>query len=229
MFKFFKKLFGRRKVASPPPKKGVGREPLLWYQQADQNYRKTIDRGEYPQGYPQGAVVHYTGGSPRRRLRDAIDWMLKKRYGYFVIDQHGEVSQNFPLNRWGCHAGKSFWPLIGKDVSRKLVGIEVCCPGKLESDLSPSFSDNPYDPSLTRQSPKVDNIQAGVYYKFTAKQEESLEKLILWLKSNNPDVFKFSFVLGHDEVSPKRKQDPGASLSCTMPAFRSKLRQKYYR
>jgi lysozyme family protein len=48
-------------------------------------------------------------------------------------------------------------------------------------------------------------------------------KLLLWLKGNQPDVFQFEFVLGHDEVSPGRKNDPGGALSVTLPQFRERL------
>jgi len=53
------------------------------------------------------------------------------------------------------------------------------------------------------------------------------------MKRNNPKVFKFKFVLGHDEVAGEkgigynRKNDPGASLSTTMTQFRKKIEDEY--
>ncbi|WP_457021162.1 hypothetical protein [Luteimonas sp. A611] len=70
---------------------------------------------------------------------------------------------------------------------------------------------------------KQGNQSAGHYQKYTILQEASLRTLLTWLRSNNPDVFRFDLVLGHDEVSPGRKVDPGGSLSMTMSAFRQSL------
>ena len=61
----------------------------------------------------------------------------------------------------------------------------------------------------------------------------------MWLKRNNPDVFRFDYVAGHDEIatlgspgSPKektlgRKQDPGGSLSLPMAEYREMLFSRY--
>ena len=75
----------------------------------------------------------------------------------------------------------------------------------------------------------VNQQQAGTYQKYTGAQEESLVRLLRWLRSNNPSVFRFDFVLGHDKVSGSqgighwRKNAPGGALSMTMAAFRSHL------
>jgi len=52
-----------------------------------------------------------------------------------------------------------------------------------------------------------------------------LFKLLRWLEYNGNGIFKLDFVLGHDEVAPSRKNDPGGSLSMTMPEFRKKLKE----
>jgi N-acetyl-anhydromuramyl-L-alanine amidase AmpD len=70
---------------------------------------------------------------------------------------------------------------------------------------------------------------AGKYKKLTEKQEETLVKLLKWLKQNCPDVFDYNYVLGHSEVSGKktlgywRKNDVGGSLSMPMRELRDKL------
>jgi hypothetical protein len=52
-----------------------------------------------------------------------------------------------------------------------------------------------------------------------------LRKLVAWLHLNNPGVFSLDRVVGHDEVSPGRKTDPGAAIVhedkvLSMPEFR---------
>lgn len=78
-----------------------------------------------------------------------------------------------------------------------------------------------------------DNILAGAYLPYTKEQETALIEFLLWAKANNPTVFDFDYVLGHDEVAgPKgigrwRKNDPGGALSMTMSEFRQLLKDEY--
>ncbi len=96
-------------------------------------------------------------------------------------------------------------------MSRYCAGIEICSWGKRD--------EQPGD----RYTAGVANQQAGFYQPYTPQQEQSLTRLIEWLKFECPE-FDIEWVLGHDEVSPGRKNDPGASLSMTMPAYRKHLK-----
>ena len=68
-----------------------------------------------------------------------------------------------------------------------------------------------------------DNMVAGYYQAFTSEQEKALVDLCLYLDSTY-ESFSLDNVLGHDEVAPGRKNDPGGSLSMTMPEFRQFLK-----
>lgn len=77
------------------------------------------------------------------------------------------------------------------------------------------------------------NIAPAAYVPFTAAQFDSLVAVLLWLKLQYPKTFRLDYVLGHDEVSPGRKIDPGGALgkpvtggpgpAMTMAEFRSYL------
>lgn len=174
------------------------RDPL-WYPKAIVPKRRMKTSFKYEGGYPMGAVVHCTAG----RDEDFDDAMASYHWGadngfvYFVIAPGGEVIQGFPLNEGGAHAGRSSWPGLGENVSRKLVGIEIVNAGKLENNRS-WFG-------VLYQS---DQVRDG-FKKCTPEQERSLKELIQWLKADE----RFRYVLGHDDVSPGRKTDPGKSLS----------------
>lgn len=201
-------------------------------------------RGAYPSGYPQGAIVHFTAGGPDGL--NAVKGGIRDGFCFFVIAPDGTVFQNFDLDRWGYHAGKSTHQKLGNSVSRFLAGIEVCSAGRLRQldagTFRPWFNDPHYyqqvhepippgvpNPSRDLRADAVrfverrHNREAGWYHKYTAEQEQALTTLLLWLKQNAPDIFNFEFVLGHDEVSPGRKNDPGGALSMTMPEYRAHL------
>lgn len=185
-------------------------------------------KGRYALGHPRGAVIHYTaGGYGLSELEQA----RQQGYCYFLIDVDGNVHQGFPLDRWGSHAGKSSWPSLGEGVSKHLVGIEVDCAGVLQKDGKGGWQTwwkaaVPADQVRVITSVQA-NRQPGAYHTFNEAQEAALIKLLLWLKGNAPEVFDFDLVLGHDEVSPGRKVDPGGSLSLTMNALRAVLKGSY--
>jgi len=240
----------------------------LYYPEAVHTEFQLKTRGFYKKNYPQGAVIHYTAGRSRNNIeggknnakthlemgKRSIAYAEKQgSYCYFLIDRSGNVHQNFPLNRWGYHAGKSAWKGLEGSVSDELVGIEIqgaghlsnlynynkkqypCPEGKLAAwYTNPKKGDLFFDKiKEARYSEDNDNIQKGWYHSFSKEQEKALLELLIWLKINNPYVFDFDLVLGHDEVAgPKgigyiRKSDPGASLSMTMSEFRTKVKMEY--
>jgi len=204
---------------------------LLWYPLADTDVNKMKTKGKYRKNYPEGAIIHFTAGRSLKGLSDAVNtsnYGCKQGYVYLTLGNDGSVVQAFPLDEYGSHAGTSTWPTLGENVSKYLVGIEVCCAGKLDNKFTSWFGEK-YTDKEVRYSEDIDNIQRGFYHKYTAAQEKSLIELLCWLKHNNSEVFNFDNVLGHDEVaSPKgRKNDPGASLSVSMPIFRERLKHEY--
>jgi len=62
------------------------------------------------------------------------------------------------------------------------------------------------------------NIRRGHYVPYTSEQYKALIAVALYLKRKFPDSFRFDYIFGHDDVSPDRKVDPGASLGKGMTA-----------
>ena len=218
-------------ATTPSPVAGKTGEKLLRVPFAKQYGKESHTRGKYSNGYPVGAIVHFTAGSQNQKGEDAMDYQVKKGCTYFFIDKDGQIWQNFPLNEHGYHSGESGWKGLNGYVSDELVGIEIACAGQLDSKNKSWFGATiPQD--QVRKVPGLANMEEGNYQKYTPAQEASLIRLLLWLKSNNPEVFNLDYVLGHDEVSGpagigfRRKNDPGGSLSCTMPQLRDKLKEQ---
>lgn len=209
------------------PNKSEPYQAQLWYPDADLTAIKMKTAGRYKYGYPQGAVVHYTSGrslAGDMDARNAVAWGAKQGYVYFCISRTGKVFQSFPLNEWGPHAGKSAWPGLIGSVSDELVGIEMCSGGLLDENKMSWFGEKYPDEQVRYLKDSRDGLEpAGFYHAFSGQQEASLTRLLMWLKNNNPTVFDYNLVLGHHEVSPGRKQDPGGSLSTSMGHLRSTL------
>lgn len=225
-------------------------EPSLWYPNRIKNkeleglHMKT--RGYYNGGFPRGAVIHYTAGRSRNRemggSRNALTrfeqgmrevrYACSQPYCFFLIDRDGNVFQQFPLDRWGYHAGKSSFPGLYGRVSNELVGIEVMCAGRVEQTLDGHCKawftdvhkgDNQFSMDECEYWHKTDNVKEGHYHKFSDQQKAALADLVLWMDKQSSRFF-IEYVLGHDEVSSDRKSDPGGSLGMTMDDFRDMLR-----
>jgi N-acetyl-anhydromuramyl-L-alanine amidase AmpD len=216
----------------------------LWYPEAlVRTDLKRPSKGEYPKSYPYGAIVHFTAGQYSKGVEDAINTISDSSYFFCCIGTDGKFVQVNPLNQWGYHAGESAWVIDGEKrngVSNYLVGIEMNNPGRLELHGGKYFTywdknrTKPIDLSEVRViDENTDNILAGAYLPYTQAQEESLIEFLLWAKANNPTVFDFDYVLGHDEVAGLkgigkwRKNDPGGALSMTMTEFRRLLKDEY--
>ncbi len=194
------------------------------------------NRGTYEKGWPKGAIVHFTAG--RDGAEKTIRHGIENGYTFWCIQRDGMLACAHEAPVWGYHAGESSWNkiingvtfrLVGS-VSDDLIGIEINAAGRVKQ-----ISDNKYETWFktfltkdeVRFSQNKDNIQKGYYHVYTPEQEKALVETLFWLKDQRPDVFSFDFVLGHDEVNPKRKNDPGAALSMTMPEFRAFLKAEY--
>jgi len=201
---------------------------LLWCPFAETDFPPAPTRGRYEGGYPKGAVVHFTAGR-RSGLAQGLRYQVGQGYCYFLIDADGRIGQNFPLDRWGYHAGRSYWRGLKANVSDSLVGIEIQAAGMLEG--RPGAYQSWFRMAVPDQEVRViasttANQQVGPYQAYTQAQEAALTRLLLWLHANRPDQFDLDLVLGHDEVSPERKNDPGGALSRSMPDYRQYLKAK---
>lgn len=238
------------------------KEVNLWYPYAIIPNFKQNTKGKYAKKYPKGLVIHWiwapqVGG--KENAEYWARWGKDQGYTFFTLGNDGSVIQSFPLDEWGNHAGDANWTGLGKKISEQMVGIEILCEGKVQKFKDGRFGNETKEKrpdgsiKINRRyvneadvrfiSSNKENICRGYYQKFTEKQEESLIKLILWLKQNNPGVFDLNLVLGHDEVAGPtglglvnanyadkwRKTDPGGSLSVSMPAFRRLLIDRFDR
>lgn len=169
-------------------------------------------------GKARGAVVHYTVSHGTPSSAKAVMQSLARRgLGCPVMDNEGTiyVPSGFDLTRdVAYHAGRSEWK--GKTgISFYCIGLEICCWGRLTEKTKKYATE-------VRNSVSFQNIKAGDYECFTPAQEKSLVNFLLWQLDVNPE-FSIDWIVGHDEIAPNRKTDPGASLSLSMPEFRAHL------
>jgi N-acetyl-anhydromuramyl-L-alanine amidase AmpD len=178
----------------------------------------------------EGLVVHYTAGQQTTDPSGAIGMANAAEhapYAYWVMAADGTIYKTHELNLWGYHCGTSH--------HRTHLGIEIMCPGKLVKvgenfypwynlDRTGNPKGNPWPSAKIRYFGGNDVQTKGFYAKYTDEQEKALVGLVQHLKDSCPK-FKIDNVVGHDEILPDYKDDPGGSLSMSMPAFREHLKK----
>jgi len=177
-----------------------------------------------------------------RRALDTLRGGQTNGYHYGAISRSGRIflPEGFTWDSWGYHAGVSSCPVTGRSgVSQFYVGFELNNPGKLFPTADPKVFCPWFNVVLNaKKQPVLDskgratrrsandewyadtdvrhasggNIKDGWYLPYSFAQLESLTNVVIYLARRFPGSFKIDQVLGHDEVAPTRKNDPGGAM-----------------
>lgn len=196
----------------------------LWYPSA-KTLKDQPTKGDRPNGI-RGLCIHYpVWFSGAHKVDQLNDICINNGHSYMICDEKGQMYQGAPLNRWGWHTGKAAWRKLPTPLSAELLGVEVCSWGRMQ-DLSASLKRYVDKSRVKVLKNDRDNAPAGEYESFTNKQIASIVSLCFWLKDNYPE-FSFDNVVGHSEISPGRKADPGGCMELSMQQFRNLLKVEY--
>ena len=167
---------------------------------------------------PEYLVIHYTAGSS---AEGAISWLTNPQAqasAHLVISKDGETTQLVPFNRKAWHAGRSSW--AGRSgLNSFSIGIELDNQGKLvrhESGWRNEWG-TPVDPGdVIQATHKNGGPQCG-WHAFTPEQLEAARDVCVLLARR----YDIKDVVGHDDIAPTRKVDPGPAFP--MDSFRAAI------
>lgn len=171
---------------------------------------------------PRFLIIHYTAGSS---LQSTINWFLNpdaKASSHLLIGRTGETVQMASFNRRAWHAGLSSWGEIN-DLNSHSIGIELDNAGEMIQ-----LSDGTWRSSFGRKYPDDEvfmgphqhddlNAPESGWHDYTEVQLQACFDAAAALHAK----YNFDAVLGHDDISPGRKRDPGPAFA--MEAFRARL------
>lgn len=156
---------------------------------------------------PVFLVVHYTAGNT---VDSAVSWFKKveaKASAHFVIGGDGHVVQMVELNKVAWHAGQSAWGNI-KGLNRYSIGIELVNAGKLHRRADSKWVNwsNAIipDDQVGEAQHKNESASAG-WQIYPEAQLNAAIKVAQCLNS----LHNYQDILGHDDIAPHRKTDPG--------------------
>ncbi|MDQ6434503.1 N-acetylmuramoyl-L-alanine amidase [Mesorhizobium sp. LHD-90] len=173
-------------------------------------------------GAPRFLILHYTAGASGS---GAIGWFnnpAAKASAHLVIDRNGAITQMMPFNRVAWHAGRSSWKGIN-GLNSHSVGIEIVNWGLLHGSAgawrSWTGASVPDARAVLKRHKNFEPTRINAWEVF---DEDQLDATVAAAAAI---VTKYGIpeenVLGHDDISPLRKQDPGPAFD--MDAFRAKV------
>jgi N-acetylmuramoyl-L-alanine amidase len=158
---------------------------------------------------PDTIVIHYTGGASAESAVATLSDPAKKVSAHLVVDFDGAITQLVPFNVIAWHAGPSSYG--GRSGFNKYsVGIEIVNAGRLTKtgDSYVSWFGRSYPPEQVFQGVHRNETAPTYWQRFTEQQiAKTAEVCELLLKE-----YAINLILGHEEISPGRKIDPGPAF-----------------
>ena len=166
--------------------------------------------GRFQSGSPDTIVIHFTAGSS---LASSVNVLTNADSGvsaHFVVGRNGDIVQMLPTNKIAWHAGESHYE--GRSgLNQYSIGIELDNAGQLkargdgtfESWFGEIFGENEV---LAAQHANQQSI--GYWHKYTEVQIARTLSICKTLSS----YYDISTVVGHEEIAPARKVDPGPAF-----------------
>ncbi len=162
---------------------------------------------------PDSIIVHFTAGGS---LDSSIKWMNRegsKVSCHLAVGQKGEIIQMVPFNKIAWHAGKSSHHGID-GLNKCSIGIEIDNAGMLDESVDGesfySWFEKKYEAKdVFCAGHRNSSNRLAYWHKFTKEQIEDIQDICELLINTYPTI---KYILGHDEISPGRKIDPGPAF-----------------
>jgi N-acetylmuramoyl-L-alanine amidase len=161
------------------------------------------------QSPPDTIILHYTaGGSPESAIQTFKN-PSSKASAHLIIGRDGKITQMVPFNIIAWHAGESQYG--GRTgINKYSIGIEIDNAGLLEKRGDKYFSwfGREYPENEVVYAVHRNEFSPRYWHLYTEIQIEQVENICNLLMNSYP----IKSILGHEEISPGRKTDPGPAF-----------------
>lgn len=174
--------------------------------------------GKFKTGMPDTIVIHYTAGRSRQSSVTTLSTPASKASAHLVVGRDEKITQLIPFDTTAWHAGQSSYEgRVG--FNQYSIGIEIDNPGLLTKagDKYLSWFGKDYPESEVIQAIHRNESTARYWHRYTEWQIEECQKICELLIAK----YNIKTILGHEEISPKRKIDPGPAFP--LDKFREKI------
>lgn len=163
-------------------------------------------------------VIHYTAGRNAESSVRSLTNPKSKASAHLVIGKDGSITQLVPFNVKAWHAGQSTWE-ERRGLNRYSIGIELDNAGRLQrhGNRWRAWFGEEYDDEDVIEAVHKNESSSSGWQVYTPEQIEVGVEVAELLVAH----YNLRDVLGHDDIAPKRKQDPGPAFP--MESFRSRV------
>lgn len=174
--------------------------------------RASPNQGEpFAPGAPDTLVMHFTAGDSAAWAIDVLCDPTPDRpvSAHLLVDRDGTVTQLLPFDTIAWHAGRSTWG--GRTGFNDFsIGIEIDNAGRLQpqADGFVSWRGSPYAASEAVQATHRNESEPAWWHRYAQPQLEAVEALCGVLV----EAYGLRWILGHEEIAPERKEDPGPAF-----------------
>lgn len=176
------------------------------------NIRKPVwtskKSGKFGEALPDTIIMHYTAGPYQPTLNTLTNPRVKAS-AHVIVDRDGQITQLVPFNEIAWHAGSSsYGGRVG--FNKYSVGIEIVNSGPLtkSGNLFRSWFGAAYNPSDVIEAIHRNQTRPKYWHIYTEDQIQSVTELSRLLI----EEYRMKHILGHEEIAPRRKTDPGPAF-----------------
>jgi N-acetylmuramoyl-L-alanine amidase len=154
-------------------------------------------------------VMHYTAG---RTAAGAVQWLTNpaaQASAHLVIGRDGSITQLVPFDTVAWHAGASSWEgRVG--LNRYSIGIEMDNAGRLtrHADRWRAWFGADYADSEVIEAVHKNETEPCGWHIYTPEQIEVVFEVATLLMQD----YKLLDMIGHEDIAPGRKSDPGPAF-----------------
>ncbi len=159
---------------------------------------------------PRYLVIHYTASL---NIESCVRWFLApaaRASSHVIVGRDGRTIQMVPFNRGAWHAGVSRWRAVD-NLNAHAFGLELVNAGALERMPGGEWVDwrgrGLPDQEVRVARHKHEAVDRG-WHEFPSLQIERALAIARALHEH----YGFEEVLGHDDIAPGRKVDPGPAF-----------------
>ncbi|WJG08878.1 N-acetylmuramoyl-L-alanine amidase [Aliiglaciecola sp. LCG003] len=155
-------------------------------------------------------VIHFTAGSSFQSSIDHLCSESAKASAHLVIGREGQVTQLVPFDTIAWHAGDSQWR--GRSgLNQYSIGIELDNAGELKRNQAGQYTswfNRHYEASEVYKGIHRNQSSPSFWHEYTELQIEKTFEICNLLH----EVYAIGEIVGHEEIAPGRKTDPGPAF-----------------
>jgi N-acetylmuramoyl-L-alanine amidase len=162
--------------------------------------------GPYAPSALDTIIIHFTAGANVESAIRTLCDVERRVSAHLVVARDGEVTQLLPFNIIGWHAGRSKWH-EREGFNKYSIGIEIDNAGQLEErdGRYESWFGRAYSEEEVVRGVHRNQTAETCWHRYTPEQLRVVEALCAALIEG----YGIKHILGHEEIAPNRKVDPG--------------------